>query len=183
MIEYLDMHLLDLFQNALASRPSEIGVAVEYSDDWLLVRVSDDGAGMDPETLAAVERGFYSSKCDKCVGLGLPLLREVAEHCDGAFRIESAPGRGTTVTASFRRSHIDLPPFDDLAETFLSMLVTGEGPRVRVQYAYNGAELDLDTEELRETLGDVPLGHPDVIGFLRCYLREGINGGKDALRT
>ena len=29
MIEYLDMHLLDLFQNALAARPSEIGVAVE----------------------------------------------------------------------------------------------------------------------------------------------------------
>jgi len=180
MIEFLDMHLLDLFQNALAADPSEIRVSVECdSDDRLTIAVADDGRGMDGDTLAAVERGFYSSKCNKCVGLGLPLLREVAEHCDGSFRIESIPARGTVVTASFRRNHIDLPPFEDLAETFLSMLVASDGPRVRVRYACEGIAVEVDTAELREMLGDIALGHPDVVGFLRRYLHERISGPRE----
>jgi hypothetical protein len=183
MIEFLDMHLLDLFQNALAARPSRIVVSVNCGHDRLQLRVCDDGAGMDAMTLAAVERGFYSSKCDKCVGLGLPLLREVAEHCDGGLRIRSAPGRGTSVTASFRRSHIDLPPFDDLRETFLAMLLAAEGPSVRLRYRCDEGELDLDACRLRELLGDVPLTHPEVIGFLRSYLHERIGGGKGGSRT
>ncbi len=173
MIEYLDMHLLDLFQNALASGASEIEVTVDEGDDgFLRWKVSDNGAGMDNETLAAVERGFFSSKSEKRVGLGIPLLRAVAEHCGGCFRIESASGRGTTVSASFRSDHIDLPPFDDLGETFLAMLVASTGPRVRIDAHVGGKNVDVDTAELAEALGDVPLGHPDVIGFLRSYLRE-----------
>jgi hypothetical protein len=173
MIEYLDMHLLDLFQNALASGASEIDVSVEErADGHLCVSVRDDGAGMDEETLVAVDRGFYSSKSAKRVGLGIPLLRAVAEHCEGSFRIESAPGRGTTVSASFRSDHIDLPPFDDLGETFLAMLVASAGPRVRIRARVGGKDVDVDTAELADALGDVPLGHPDVIGFLRAYLSE-----------
>ncbi|MEN6369001.1 MAG: ATP-binding protein [Thermotogota bacterium] len=173
MIEYLDMHLLDLFQNALASGASEIDVSIdEGTDDFLRLVVRDNGFGMDEETLAAVDRGFYSSKSAKRVGLGIPLLRAVAEHCEGSFRIESASGRGTTVSASFRSDHIDLPPFDDLGETFLAMLVASTGPRVRIHCHLGGKDIDVDTAELAETLGDVPITHPGVIGFLRNYLRE-----------
>ncbi len=173
MIEFLDMHLLDLFQNSLASGASEIHVTMdEGTDGYLRLSVVDDGVGMDEETLAAVEEGFFSSKSERSVGLGIPLLRAVAEHCDGSFRIESAPGKGTTVSATLRRGHIDLPPFDDLVETFLTMLVASQGARVRIHCSLGATCVDVDTAEMGRVLGEVPLTHPDVIGFLRTYLAE-----------
>jgi hypothetical protein len=176
MIAHLDMHLLDLYQNALASGASEIDVLVrcETQRDRLTLGVSDDGKGMDEEALRAAERGFLSSKCGGYVGLGIPLLRQTAEHCDGAFYIKSEPGRGTAVKASFRLGHIDLPPFDDLAETFVVMLVTNDGRRVRVRYENDGMSFDLDTAVLAEYLDGLPLGDPDVIEFLRAYIGERI---------
>jgi hypothetical protein len=173
VIETLDMHILDLFQNALASGASEISVTIACrpAEDRLTLEVSDNGRGMDESTLAAVERGYYSSKCEHCVGLGIPLLRETAEHCGGAFAIVSRPGEGTTVTASFQRSHIDLPPFGDLSGTLLALLVASDHRRVRI-LCDGGSGFEVDTAELATWLDDVPLGHPDVIGFLRAYLRE-----------
>jgi hypothetical protein len=103
--------------------------------------------------------------------LGIPLLRETAEHCGGAFAIVSRPGEGTTVTASFQRSHIDLPPFGDLSGTLLALLVASDHRRVRI-LCDGGSGFEVDTAELATWLDDVPLGHPDVIGFLRAYLRE-----------
>ena len=176
MIAYLDMHLLDLFQNALASGASEIDVLVqrETACDRLTLAVSDNGGGMDEEKLQAVERGLFSAKGAGHAGLGIPFLKQTAEHCAGAFRIESHRGRGTTVTASFRLGHIDLPAFDDLVETLVVMLVTNDGRRVCIRYESDESSFRVDTEVLAEYLDGLPAGDPDVIGFLRAYIGERI---------
>ena len=122
----------------------------------------------------AVQRGFFSTKSTRSVGLGIPLLREVAEHCDGSFDIESRPGIGTTVTARFRRCHIDLPPFGSLAKTFLNILVTSSGRCVSITYRCGSRELVVDTDKLRDVLGDASLQHPEVIQFLQGYIGEQI---------
>ena len=173
MIESLDMHILDLFQNALASGASEVLLRLECRSDEnrLTIEMRDNGRGMDAETLAAVERGYYSSKCERCVGLGLPLLRATAEHCGGRFEIRSRPGEGTTVTATMQRDHIDLPPFENVTETLLTLLVTSGNRRVRLAVDC-GTPFALDTDELAAALGDVPRTHPDVIAFLRAFLAE-----------
>jgi anti-sigma regulatory factor (Ser/Thr protein kinase) len=176
MIEELDMHLLDLVQNSVAAGATEIAVRLECDEpgDRLLLQVADDGRGMDEATLEAVRRGFYSSKAQRSVGLGLPLLREVAEHCDGAFGIESVPGAGTKVTATLRLSHIDRPPFGNLPQTFLGILVTSEARRVSIRYRCGGRELKLDTAEIDDLLGGVSIQHPEVIRFLQAYIAEHI---------
>ena len=173
MIESLDLHILDLFQNSLASGATFVSVmlSLDPEQDRLTLEISDNGRGMDDETLAAVRRGYYSSKCARCVGLGLPLLRATAEHCNGTFAIRSRPGQGTTVTATFQLSHIDLPPFGDLVETFLSLVVTSGECRVLLLCDCR-AGFRLDTEDLASILGDVPRTHPDVIAFLRAFLAE-----------
>lgn len=174
MIEELDMHLLDLVQNAFTAGATVIEVAIicDEMQNRLTLMVKDDGAGMDEEVLRAVKEGFFSTKCERCVGLGIPLLRQTAEHCDGSFAIESALGKGTTVTATFRKDHIDLPPFGDLPATLLSLLVTSEGRRVKIDYRCDGKELSLDTAEMTDLLGGVPIGHPEVIVFLQSYIAE-----------
>lgn len=63
------------------------------------VSVADSGAGMAPEVLARAGELFFTTKPrGKGTGLGLAGARGFAERAGGALRIESAPGRGTTVT-------------------------------------------------------------------------------------
>jgi two-component system NtrC family sensor kinase len=60
--------------------------------------VADTGTGMPPEVLARAEEPFFSTKpTGKGTGLGLTMARQFAERAGGAMRIESAPGRGTTI--------------------------------------------------------------------------------------
>ncbi|MCK5828364.1 sensor histidine kinase [Candidatus Bipolaricaulota bacterium] len=177
MIEDLDMHLLDLVQNALSAHSTRVDVRVicEEAADRLIMSVADNGAGMDERTLETVQRGYYSSKSEQSVGLGIPLLRETAQHCDGRFDIASKVGAGTTVTAEFRRSHIDLPPFGDLAATFLNIVATADTCSIGIAYQCDGNELELDTAALSELLGDVSFQHPEVIRFLQAYIAERVN--------
>ncbi len=179
MIGELDMHILDLVQNAIAAQARNIEVTIRCYDDRLMLQVSDDGVGMPTETLAAVNDGFYSSKPSQAVGLGLPLLRETAEQCDGDFSIESVPGKGTTVTATFRRSHIDLPPFGDLKATILDLLVMCEGRCIKVVYQCDGRDFDISSDQITSLLGGVRISHPAVIKFLQEYLTEQIGGNSD----
>lgn len=177
MIEELDMHLLDLVQNAFSAHPTcvEVRVICDEAKDRLTMSVSDDGAGMDDETLERVRHGYYSSKSTQSVGLGIPLLRETAQHCDGRFAIETEQGKGTTVTAEFRRSHVDLPPFGDLAATLLNIVVTADACCVRITYQCDGNMLELDTAALSELLGEMSLQHPQVIRFLKAYIAERVS--------
>ncbi len=179
MIGELDMHILDLVQNAIAAQARNIEVTIQCYNDQLMLQVSDDGVGMPAETLAAVNEGFYSSKSPQAVGLGIPLLRETAEQCDGSFSIESVPGKGTTVTATFRRSHIDLPPFGDLKATILDLLVMCEGKRIKVSYRCDGRDFEISSDRITSLLGGVRISHPAVIKFLQEYLTEQIGGDSD----
>jgi hypothetical protein len=90
-------------------------------------------------------------------------------------------GEGTTVTAEFRKSHIDLPPFGDLAATFLNIIVTADARYVTITYQCDGNELELDTAALSELLGELSFQHPEVIRFLKAYIAERVN--KEVRRT
>jgi CheY-like chemotaxis protein len=66
---------------------------------YLRLAVVDDGQGMDAGTLVRATEPFFTTKPrGKGTGLGLSMARSFAEQCGGALHIDSAPGRGTTVT-------------------------------------------------------------------------------------
>lgn len=66
--------------------------------DYVRLSVSDTGSGMTPEVIArAFEPLFTTKAMGKGTGLGLPIVHRFAEQWGGTVRIESAPGRGTTV--------------------------------------------------------------------------------------
>jgi PAS domain S-box-containing protein len=65
---------------------------------YFCVSISDDGEGMDEETLRRATEPFFTTKgVGKGTGLGLPMARGVAEQSGGQLTIESAKGSGTTV--------------------------------------------------------------------------------------
>lgn len=65
--------------------PRQVTVTLREAGDDLAVSVADDGTGFDP----AVNRA----------GVGMASMRERAAELGGTVRLESAPGRGTTVAA------------------------------------------------------------------------------------
>ena len=160
MFEELSQHILDIAMNSLSANARKVRISVLESRkrDWLILRVRDDGHGMDAATLRQVLACRWSSKKKrrKPVGLGLALLQQTSEMCDGNFHVRSAPGRGTSVTASMRLSHIDRPPLGDLSATILALCAADKKMEVRLNYRTDEKRFSFDTQEL-VTKGQVNL--------------------------
>ena len=102
----IDMAVTELVENALThggARPT-VTVTVEEEGEWITVEVSDDGPGIDPEELAALETGA-ERPLSHASGLGLWLVSWTVESSGGdvSFDVEDGttvrlrlPGNGTT---------------------------------------------------------------------------------------
>jgi signal transduction histidine kinase len=65
------------------------------------VAVSDTGVGIPPERLSRIMEPLYSTKA-RGLGLGLALARAILEKNQGALRVVSEPGHGSTFTVFLR---------------------------------------------------------------------------------
>jgi PAS domain S-box-containing protein len=104
----IELALLNLAVNARDAMPSggRIDIALRRCNtqrtadlaagDYVCLRVSDSGSGMDADTLRRAVEPFFSTKgIGKGTGLGLSMVHGVALQLKGALRLESTLGRGT----------------------------------------------------------------------------------------
>ena len=99
----LALHILDITENSTRAGAHRIDMNLEenHEADLLTLEISDDGAGMDPETLSKALDPFYTTKKVRRVGLGLPMLAQAAERTGGGLTLTSEPGRGTRLKVTF----------------------------------------------------------------------------------
>lgn len=152
MFEELSLHILDIAMNSIAAnaRKVEISVLESHKHDRLILRVRDNGRGMDVAQLDRVLHGGITTKRarKKNIGLGLALLRQTSEMCGGHFHMRSAPGQGTSVTTSLRLSHVDRPPLGDLNATVLALCATNPAIDVRLRYRTDAEQFQFSSQEL-----------------------------------
>ncbi len=93
-----------LVDNALKHTPAggHVDIEADARGHWALVRVVDTGEGIPAHELPKVGTPFYRvedrQRGTGGAGLGLSIASELVKLMRGELRIESRPGRGTTVT-------------------------------------------------------------------------------------
>lgn len=89
--------LTNLFSNAVDAGAKRIAVDWRSDDSTVQVRVTDDGAGMNAETIEHLFEPFYTTKdVGSGTGLGLSISYGIIEDHGGQIRVESCPQEGTT---------------------------------------------------------------------------------------
>lgn len=174
----LSLHILDCLENAIEAGATRITLTIDEdtAQDRMTIKVEDNGRGMAPGFAAQVLDPFVTTRKTRHVGLGLPLLAAACERAGGCLDVQSRPGEGTTVTATFQLHHWDRAPLGDLAATLMAVLLAETSPALAYRHRVDGREFACDALELREILGEVPFSHPRVRAWLREYLDEGIAG-------
>ena len=99
-----------VLENAIAytDRKGRILLEAEGNADQALIRISDNGSGIAPEDVPRVFNRFArveeaGVRGEAALGLGLPLTRQFIEAHGGTVELESAKGKGTTVTLTIPR--------------------------------------------------------------------------------
>ncbi|WP_162555664.1 ATP-binding protein [Reichenbachiella versicolor] len=92
---------VNLINNALDAIDGQEGVITIYTkdldEDWIEVRVQDNGSGMPDDVKDKIFDPFFTTKdIGKGTGLGLSISHGIIEKHNGEIRVESEIGVGTT---------------------------------------------------------------------------------------
>jgi len=151
-------YITDIVQNAAEAGASRIELRVHTDREKVEITVCDDGKGMDEATLRKALDPFYSEagKHDhRRVGLGLPLIRQAADALDGAMRVDSVPGKGTTVSFRFSAAHLDTPPLGNLPSTVVGLMTFAGRFELVLRRTTAEDGYEIARSELTEALGDL----------------------------
>lgn len=168
----LSLYVLDIFNNSLTAKSSLIRIIVCKQKNRLQLKITDNGIGMDKVFLAHVTDPFSTTRTTRKVGMGLALLSQLAEMCDGTFEIHSKKGFGTSVKLTLPLSHIDVPPIGDMISSLCTMIASLPQDCNLIYIQRSDANgFCLDTRDFRENLGeDIDFSEPDVYRWIKEYL-------------
>lgn len=178
-MEDLSLHILDIAENGIMAGATliEIHIVEDREADLLKITIRDNGHGMDADMLKAATDPFVTTRTTRPVGMGLPLLKQAAQEAEGDLRIDSEPGKGTEVVATFKESHIDRRPLGDMAATLTALIM--RDAHLDIVYSANliDQEVEVDTRSIRKALdGTLPIQDPAVIRLIRDLFRKREDG-------
>jgi len=95
----LERAVVNLIENGLhaVGEQGRLEVRVRAERERVLIEVADSGAGVDPDIRDRVFEPFFSTKATGS-GLGLALVKKIAEDHGGGVALVSEPGRETRAT-------------------------------------------------------------------------------------
>ncbi|MEW6621842.1 MAG: ATP-binding protein [Bacillota bacterium] len=173
-MEELAQHILDLLMNSWEAGATEVEAVVEEDSerDLMIISVTDNGKGMEPELLAKALDPFTTTRSTRGVGLGLSLLQAMADSCNGSIKVESSPANGCSVTIELQRSHWDRLPLGDIPATISAFVCAAPYVRLKFRYVINGHGYLFDSAKVEKLIAPVPLNHPKVIQWIKESVKE-----------
>jgi len=186
----LSLNILDIAGNSVKAEATWIKIELTEDDSVLGIRISDNGFGMTKEKVERVTDPFFTSRKTRNVGLGIPFFKLAAEQTGGDFSIVSRSREeypdscGTVTSASFVKTSIDFTPLGDVISTVCTLIQGNENIDIIFDHSITSegsAEklIHLDTRELKEILGDIPLSSPEILEWIADFLREQYDSEKN----
>lgn len=102
---------LNIIGNAIkfTEKGGTIGIKLMDLQDKIIVKISDNGIGMNEETQRHIFDKFYQgdkSRLSGGNGLGLSLVKRIIELCNGELKVKSKVNYGTTFTIELPKNSI-----------------------------------------------------------------------------
>ena len=92
------LNVLTNAQQAILDKGA-INIQSYVSNNNLIIKIADNGVGIDEKNLRKLTDPFYTTKDPgKGTGLGLSITLQILKEHNGDMHFESAPGKGTIVT-------------------------------------------------------------------------------------
>ncbi len=111
----------NVIQNAIDAMPKGgtlVLASESQGDGFAAISVTDTGHGIRPEILENIFQLYFTTK-EEGTGVGLPLALRAVDLHGGTMKVDSRPGKGTTVTIRL--------PVAGLAETHRASSSAGRG--------------------------------------------------------
>lgn len=84
-----------------------ITLATENAPNEIVVRIKDNGTGMDEATMSRMFEPFFTTKdVGEGTGLGLSIVYSIIEKHDGTIDVDSEPGAGTEFTIAIPKHQV-----------------------------------------------------------------------------
>jgi len=121
-------HIFDILENSVAAGATEVEIILDFHNKHFFCKIIDNGKGIKSDK---VTDPFVTSRKERKVGLGLPLLKRTVESTGGSLKISNLK-RGSCLEFETDLAHIDAKPFGDLPNVFIDALICWPGVDLKV---------------------------------------------------
>ncbi|MEG0367335.1 MAG: ATP-binding protein [Coprobacillus sp.] len=175
-MDELALNILDIAYNSIRANASLIQIHIEDScvNNLISIDIIDNGYGMTKKQVDKVIDPFYTTRTTRSVGLGIPLFKQNAELTGGMFSIDSEVNVGTHVKAEFVKDNIDTPMMGDIVDTIATLIQANENIDYEFIYKSDDISFEMNTKDMKDILGEVKINEPEVILWLKEYIKEGL---------
>jgi len=172
----LSDHILDIVQNSLNAKSTliEISIETDKKTDLCILKIKDNGCGMNSEILKQATNPFFTTRKTRKVGLGLSLLKQNAEMANGKFSIQSELQKGTVVEARFQLSNIDRPELGDIWDTLYLTMLSNKNVELIYGHKTNKGSFKFSSSEIRSNTDGVSMQQTEVREAIIDFIKNNI---------
>ncbi|MFA9422163.1 MAG: ATP-binding protein [Sedimentibacter sp.] len=172
----ISMHILDIAMNSIKAKATLLKIDIQESkkNNLLKISINDNGVGMNEEMTKRAIDPFFTTRTTRKVGLGLSLLKDSCERCNGKLTIDSQLGRGTTVKCYFQKNNIDLAPMGNMGDTIMTIINCLDNCELIYTHEMDDGSFCLNTVETKKILDGLDIKDSGVLLWIKDYINENL---------
>ena len=173
----ISMHILDITMNSIKAEATLIEIIIEdiIKDNCLKITIKDNGKGMSEDTINKVTNPFYTTRTTRNVGLGIPMLKESCERCNGYLKINSELGVGTRIFCFFERDNIDRAPLGNMGETIMTIINSMDNCELIYTHITDTETFIFNSMEIKTLIEGMDIKENRVLLWIKDYINENVN--------